>query len=45
MTYEKSIEPVIDYYKKSDLLKVVNGEASITEINEEISGLIEGIKG
>jgi hypothetical protein len=26
-------------------LKVVNGETSITEINSEISGLIEGIKG
>jgi hypothetical protein len=26
-------------------LKVVNGEASISEISDEISGLIEGIKG
>ena len=42
-TYEKSTEPVIDYYRKSNLLAVVNGEASITEINHEISGIIEGI--
>ena len=44
-TYEKSTEPILDYYKKSNLLKVVNGEASIDEINGEISDLIEGIKG
>ena len=44
-TYEKSTEPLLDYYKKSNLLKVVNGEASIDEINGEISDLIEGIKG
>ena len=44
-TYEKSSEPVIDYYKKSNLLKVVNGEAGISEINAEISGLIDAIKG
>ena len=44
-TYEKSSEPVIDYYKQSNLLKVVNGEAGISEINSEISGLIDAIKG
>ncbi len=44
-TYEKSSSPVIEYYKQSNLLKVINGEASISEINIEISGLIEGIKG
>ena len=44
-TYEKSSEPVIDYYKQSNLLKVVNGEARISEINSEISGLIDTIKG
>jgi len=44
-TYEKSSEPVIDYYKHSNLLKVINGEASISEINIEISGILEGIKG
>ena len=42
-TYEKKIEPVINFYKKSNLLKVVNGEAPINEINNEISGLIDGI--
>ena len=44
-TYEKSSEPVINYYKQSNLLKVVNGEAGISEINSEIRGLIDTIKG
>ena len=44
-TYENNIKPVIDYYNQSNLLKVVNGEASISEISEEISALIESIKG
>jgi len=44
-TYENNIKPVIDFYKQSNLLKVINGESAITEISDEISGLIEGIKG
>jgi len=44
-TYENNIKPVIDFYKRSNLLKVVNGENSISEISDEISALIEGIKG
>ena len=44
-TYETNIKPVIDFYKQSNLLKVVNGEAGISEISDEISRLIEGIKG
>ena len=44
-TYEKSSEPVLDYYKNSKLLKVINGEAGISNINSEISALIEGIRG
>ena len=44
-TYEKNIKPVIDFYNQSNLLKVVNGESSIIEINNEISALIESIKG
>ena len=42
-TYENSSKPVIEYYKKSNLLKVINGEASISEINSEISGIITAI--
>ena len=42
-TYEKNIKPVIDFYKQSNLLKVVNGESSIVQINNEISALIESI--
>ena len=44
-TYEKNIKPVIDYYKETELLKVVNGDTSISEITNKIGGLIEGIKG
>ena len=43
--YEKNIEPVIEFYKQSNLLTVVNGEKTITDINDEISGLIERNKG
>ena len=42
-TYEENIEPVVSFYKKSNLLKVINGEVTIPEINNEISGLIDGI--
>ena len=44
-TYEKNINPVIDFYKQTNLLKVVNGETSISEISAEIGYLIESIKG
>ena len=39
-TYEKSTEPVIEYYKKMNLLKVIDGESSIDQINREISDII-----
>ena len=39
-TYEKSTEPVIDYYKKLNLLKVIDGERPIDQINKEISDII-----
>ena len=45
VTYENNIKPVIDFYEKTNLLKVVDGETSISEISSEISGLIEAIKG
>ena len=44
-TYENNIKPVIDFYEKSNLLKVVNGEGTVSEISDEISALIESIKG
>ena len=44
-TYENNIKPVIDFYKQSNLLEVVNGETTISEISDEISGLIGSIKG
>ena len=42
-TYEKNSKPVIDFYQHSGLLRVINGERSITEINSEISAIIEAI--
>ncbi len=39
-TYEKSTEPLINYYKKLNLLKVVDGERPIDQINNEISDII-----
>ena len=39
-TYEKSTEPVIEHYKKLNLLKVINGERPIDQINKEISDII-----
>ena len=39
-TYEETTEPVIEYYKKLNLLKVVDGERSIDQINKEISDII-----
>jgi len=44
-TYEKTTKPLIEYYKNSNLLKEVNGESTINEINIKISGLIDSIKG
>ena len=43
--YESMIRPVINFYKQSNLLKEINGESSVSEINAEISGIIERIKG
>ncbi len=43
-TYEKSTEPVIEYYKKLNLLKVINGERPIDQINKEISGIIDTLQ-
>ena len=40
-TYEKSTEPVIEYYKRLNLLKVIDGERSIDQINKEISDIID----
>ena len=39
--YEKTTEPVIEYYKKLNLLKVVDGERSVEQINKEISDIID----
>ena len=44
-TYEINLKPVTEFYNQSKLLKVVDGEGTISKINSEISGLIESIKG
>ena len=44
-TYESNIEPILDFYKHSNLLSVINGEGSISEINKEISDIIDSNKG
>ena len=44
-TYENNIKPVIEFYERFNLLKVVDGEAPVLKINSEISDLIGGIKG
>ncbi len=40
-TYEMSTEPVMEYYKNLNLLKVIDGERSIDQINKEISDIID----
>ena len=42
-TYEKTTSPVIEYYKKLNLLKVIDGEKTIDQINKEISDIISSI--
>ena len=44
-TYEQSTEPVLDFYKKLNLVKEVNGEANISVIYEEISTYLNVIEG
>ena len=44
-TYEKSTEPVIEFYKTLNLLKVIDGERSIDQINNEISEIMVDIEG
>ena len=44
-TYEKTTEPLINFYKDLNLLKVVNGESPIDQIYKEISDIIALIEG
>jgi len=44
-TYEKTTEPLIDYYDNLNLLKVVNGESPINQIYDEITDIIRLIEG
>ncbi len=44
-TYEKSTKPILEYYKKQNSIKEVNGEQKIEQINKEIGDIIELIEG
>ena len=40
-TYEKSTEPVIDYYKQLNLLNVVNGERQLMKLALKLAALLK----
>ena len=40
-TFDESTKPVLEYYKKRELIKEVNGEQKIEEINKEIGDIID----
>ena len=40
-TYENSTKAILEYYKKHNLIKEVNGEQKIEEINKEIGDIID----
>ena len=44
-TYDQSTKPVLEYYKKRKLIKEVNGEQKIEEINKKIGDIIDLIEG
>ncbi len=44
-TYEKSTEPVLDFYKKMNLVKDLNGETNIDSIQSKISDYLTVIEG
>ena len=44
-TYEKSTEPILDYYKKMDLIKDINGETDIESIYSKIRHYLTLIEG
>jgi len=44
-TYDQSTKPILEYYKKQNLIKEVNGERKIEEINKEIGDIIDLIEG
>jgi len=44
-TYERATEPILNFYKNSNLLKLINGERPIDQIYNEISDIIAFIEG
>ena len=45
VTYEKSTEPLLEYYQKLGLLKVIDGESPIDQIYKEIADIMSLIEG
>ena len=45
LTYQNSTEPVLEYYKKSGLLKNISGENKIDQISDKIADFINLIQG
>jgi adenylate kinase len=44
-TYEESTEPVLNFYKKMNLVKDLNGEMDIVSIQSKISDYLTVIEG
>ena len=44
-TYENETKPILNFYRKMNLLKEVNGESKIDQIYDEISEIIDSIEG
>ena len=44
-TYEESTEPVLEFYKKLNLVKDLNGEMDIVSIQSKISDYLTVIEG
>ena len=44
-TYEKATEPVLEFYKKMNLVKDLDGESNIESIQGKIGDLLSVIEG
>lgn len=42
--YEEKTQPLVDYYKKQNILKTVNGSRTVEEVFEDISKLLDECK-
>ena len=42
--YEEKTQPLVDYYKKQNILKTVNGSRTVEEVFEDISKILDECK-